>query len=516
MKYLYLAGLLACLFVGELNAKPALEMHYTIDVTQQLDTFYIRLDVEGRLAPSDTLFQFAATAPGTYQTMNIGRLVSAFIAYDKKGRQLTVSQPTVNQFVIDQPQKVHHITYQVAETFDTTLPEFPIYPMCGSSIEEDHALINAHTMMGYFSQHQNVVFYVRLKGQPGWLTGTALAQSGDEFKAVSFDELVDSPILSGVLTRADTTIAQTQVEIYTYAKSGVITSQLLLSDMSDMLDASRQFLINLPVDRYAFLYHFEPPVEGKRSGGGAWEHSYSSEYVLTERAPTAEFLAGVTDIASHEFFHIVTPLNIHSEVIETFNYVQPTPSMHLWMYEGVTEWASNILMYRAGLLPDSVFFDEALAYKAGVATYYFDSAWSLQRISEESFNGGEGARQYGNVYYRGALVAGMLDILLLDMSDGQAGLRELLLDLIEAYGKGKPVSEANFFDELVSRTYPEVRPFIDAYILGNTPIPFNEYFNRIGLEMTQPTKDSFQVSRMEELTPRQKQLFTAWSTNLKR
>ena len=39
----------------------------------------------------------------------------------------------------------------------------------------------------------------------------------------------------------------------------------------------------------------------------------------------------VTDMAAHEFFHIVTPLNIHSEIIEHFNFATPTPSQHLWL-----------------------------------------------------------------------------------------------------------------------------------------------------------------------------------------
>ena len=55
----------------------------------------------------------------------------------------------------------------------------------------------------------------------------------------------------------------------------------------------------------------------------------------------------VTDIAAHEFFHIVTPLNIHSEIIEHFNFVTPVPSQHLWLYEGTTEWAAHAMQFRS-------------------------------------------------------------------------------------------------------------------------------------------------------------------------
>ena len=42
----------------------------------------------------------------------------------------------------------------------------------------------------------------------------------------------------------------------------------------------------------------------------------------------------ISDIAAHEFFHVVTPLHIHSEIIENFDFETPVPSEHVWLYEG--------------------------------------------------------------------------------------------------------------------------------------------------------------------------------------
>jgi predicted metalloprotease with PDZ domain len=44
---------------------------------------------------------------------------------------------------------------------------------------------------------------------------------------------------------------------------------------------------------------------------------------------------------THEFFHIVTPLSIHSKEIQDFDY-NDKMSEHLWMYEGVTEYFANL------------------------------------------------------------------------------------------------------------------------------------------------------------------------------
>lgn len=487
-----------------------LQMNYQVDVVQNTDTFYVALQPKGKLTSSNAVFQFAATAPGTYQTMNIGRFVSDFEVFDKKGKSIETTRLSENQYQISAPEKVHRITYKVAETFDTQVNEYPVYLMCGTSIEQDHVLFNAHDVLGYFTGYQDSPISIQFTRNPSWMVGTALAEEDGQFVAEDFDRAVDSPILMGTLTKADTTIANTPISIYTYSQNGVYSSQMLLLNMADMLDAARQFLVTLPVDRYTFLYHFEKDIKGQT---GAWEHSYSSEYVMGEKEPTPNYMASITDIASHEFFHIVTPLNIHSEVIESFNFVSPTPSLHLWLYEGVTEWASNMLLYRGGVISLEDYLVTGITQKLYIADKYYDASWSLKRLADESFTT-VGAKQYGNIYMKGSLVAGLLDIRLLELSGGKYGLRELMLDLVKKYGKGKPISEASFFDEIVALTYPEIRPLLEEFILGTSPLPYEEYLQKLGLKLEKSEKGLDKITRIENPTETQTQLFGAWSRNL--
>lgn len=508
MKFLT-TTLLLTLLIGTVSAQGDMVMKYDLDLTKNLDTLFVTLNVDGKLAEENSIFQFAATAPGTYQTMNIGRFISDFKAFDKKGKEIQVSNPSVNQYKLSKAKKVKTITYKVAETFDTQVSEYPIYLMCGSSLEEDHTLLNAHTFMGYFEGLQKAPISLSIKHDQAWKSGSALLFEEGAYQANDFDHAVDSPILLGDLTVADTTVSGTKIEIYTYSQNDKLNSSLLLSEMSAMLDAASKFLVKLPVDNYTFLYHFEPNQPGTT---GAWEHSYSSEYVLNENDPTPEYLSRVTDIASHEFFHIVTPLNIHSEIIESFNFVSPTPSVHLWMYEGVTEWASNILLYRGEVIDLESYLANAVARKIVVDENYFDTSWSLKKLADESFNGGEGARQYGNIYFRGSLVAGLLDIKLLELSEGEMGLRELMLTLVDEYGKGKPVSEETFFDDIVAMTYPEIRTFFDKYVLSNEPLPHQEYLKKIGLQVS-GEGNNVRVTKMKKTNADQDKLFEAWSKN---
>ena len=63
---------------------------------------------------------------------------------------------------------------------------------------------------------------------------------------------------------------------------------------------------------------------------------------MPESMEEAALATQMIDIVSHEFFHIVTPLSVHSEDVHYFDYNAPTFSKHLWMYEGVTEYFATL------------------------------------------------------------------------------------------------------------------------------------------------------------------------------
>lgn len=464
------------------------QLNYTVDLNDRTDyTFKVTLDI-GKLSDDNNIYQFASTAPGTYQTMDIGRFVSNFKAFDKKGKEIAVEKVGINQYKLTDPKKIKKITYTVAETWDTPVDEHVIYKMCGSSIEDDNVLINGQCVFGYPKGMQNAPLEVNLLYPEKWKVGTALTKAKDgDFYAEDYDKIVDSPIMLGDLTKASTTLDGSTIDIYTYSKTDLIKSDDLLNSMKEMLTAAGKFVINFPVDRYVFLFHFEDET------WGAWEHSYSSEYIFREQPYTEEFGKGITSTAAHEFFHVITPLNIHSEIIEHFNFVTPTPSEHLWLYEGTTEWASDLMQLRSGMMTLDEYFKQLQEKLA--ADHHYDSTYSLTKLSLTSYTD-EGQAQYGNIYARGALVAGLLDIRLLELSNGKRGLREVIYDLSQKYGPNKAFPEQDFFKIFTEMTYPEIGDFFDKYVKNANPLPLQEYYAKLGIKYTPEIKTGKQVATM--------------------
>ncbi len=505
MRILLRASLaLACLW----SAPAAAQLHYTVDVRRPAThsaTVTLRVD---SLPARDSVFQFAATAPGTYQTMNIGRFVRDLRATDARGRVVPTRQLSTNAWLVATPSRVRRVRYRVLDTWNTPVTEFPIYPMAGTAIEPDHALLNAHALLGFPRSMQGSRVTVKLLHPAGWTVETPLREGPRGYEADSYDHAVDSPFLLGRrLSVASLDVTGVPVRIAVYSAGNHVSAGQLRDSMRGTLLAAGRFLGRLPVDRYVFLFRFVPPRQGESMG--AWEHGQSSEYVLPDKPDTTGMGAGVTSIAAHEFFHVVTPLNIHSEIIEDFDFETPTPSQHLWLYEGVTEWASDKMQQEAGLMPLEGYLAE-VAGKIRTDRTRFDTTYSLARLAATSFTA-EGAEQYGNIYQRGAVVAGLLDIRLLQLSGGRDGLRNLVVDLARDYGKARPFPEDSLYRIIAARTSPEVLDFFARYVQNNEPLPVREYYALLGIDVVvdeQGLPVRFVVKA--NATPEQRRLRDAW------
>jgi predicted metalloprotease with PDZ domain len=478
--------------------------YYEINLNDRSDdTFKVRMFVDN-LTDANKVYQFPATVPGVYDIFDIGRFVRNFKAFDEKNNELPVTNISTNQWELSDPAATKLIEFEVKETFDTPVAELQIYLMAGTSIESDHVLLNAFDVLGYPTGLKEREFYLAIEYPSSWKIATSLPKSeGGLYYADDYDKFVDSPFIIGELTVASVLIDGSKINVNTYSEGDQISAGQVLNDVEQVIEDASAFLKGLPVDHYNFLYFFR-----SGSGAGALEHSYSSVYVLTDRPYTPSFGNGLRDISAHEFFHIVTPLNIHSEIIEDFNFAVPTASRHLWLYEGVTEWASLMMQYRNGSYNTPEILNKFRS-KKNVADGY-NQGMSLAEMSLTCYTP-EGGSQFVNVYYKGALVAALLDIRLLELSNGEKGLRELILELIDTYGPNNAFSEENFFDDLVDRTYPEIDEFIELYIEGTAALPMEEYFNKIGIDFIPETNS---LNEMTSKTAQQQLLFEKWKVNL--
>jgi len=195
------------------------------------------------------------------------------------------------------------------------------------------------------------------------------------------------------------------------------------------------------------------------------------------------------DHAAHEFFHIVTPLTIHSEEIQFFDFNTPKMSRHLWLYEGSTEYHANMVQEKYGIISEDKLL-KRFSEKISNSKSRYNDTLPFTTLSSEVLHTYH--KQFGNVYEKGALINLCLDIKLLQWSNGKYGILNLIHDLSNKYGKQKGFKDEELFDEIGKLTYPEIEQFLNTYVAGIQPLPLEQILNIVGVnyKAEMETKDS--------------------------
>lgn len=446
-----------------------IHQEYFVDLSDpSSDVFKVTISV-ARLGSFNNVFTFAAL--GTYSVMDFGRYVRVFKAMDARGREIPTRKLSTNQWALYEPQRISKIYYEIADTWDTPQQENSIPEMLGTSIEQDYAFISGQGVFGFIKGLENLPIRVRIDHPSEWSIGTALPfDSNGEIIARNFGHIASTPILLGYLTESSGRINGSDVSVYTYSKTDRILTGDLMPYIQNIMFATYDFLGEMPIDTYTMLFIFDD-----KDAGGVEYHN-SSAFVFKED-DVDQVITIVQDIITHEYFHLVIPFSIRSDMLDKTNFFKPTPSAHLWFFEGVTEWASDIIQLRSGLKSMEDYIIRDFRQKI-IREELYGSDISLRDIS---LNSHRNPKDYLNVYSRGALVAALLDIQLLDVHAGRRGLREVIVDLQKDFGKERPLPEEQFFEILIDYCGPETEDFIRRYIIGNEDLPYEEYLEKIGV-----------------------------------
>jgi predicted metalloprotease with PDZ domain len=444
-------------------------------------------------APSITTdeitYHIPKTVPGTYSEDNYGRYIEDLKAYDAKGTLLTVKKIDINSWSISKAKTLEKITYLVNDSFDTEkgtkFGDEDIFSPAGSNIDAGkNIMLNTHCFVGYFTNFMSIPYNVTIT-HPATLWGSTsmtdldTSTTADTFITARYAELVENPIMYSKPDYTTFTVDGMEILISVYSPSGKVTAASITPEMKTMMTAQKTFLGKInATKKYSVLLYLSTMQENDAKGFGALEHPTATTVVLPELMPKEELVKSMMDVVSHEFFHIVTPLSIHSKEIQDFDYNDPKMSEHLWMYEGVTEYFANLFQINQGLITEEDFYnrlsDQMERAHAMNDTMSFTtmSANVLKQPYKD---------QYINVYQKGSLIGMCLDIIIREKSKGEKGILDLMQKLANEYGVSKPFNDNELFAKITALTYPEVGDFLSIYVAGTTPIPYETYFAKVGV-----------------------------------
>lgn len=472
------------------STKPTIEtVAVAINLNDVKDDKVMVTVTSPKISAAEVTYSIPKIVPGTYSIDNYGKYIEDFKALDKKGNLLPVTKTDDNTWTIKNAKTISKITYLVNDTFDTEkgggFGNSDIFSPAGTKIDAGkNFLLNMHGFVGYFQDKKDLPYNVSIS-HPATLWGATsmtdldVSNTNDLFKTTRYAELVENPILYAKPDYTTFNIDGMEILIGVYSPTGKVTAESITPEMKTMMTAQKNFLGKInATKKYSVLLYLSTMTDTDAKGFGALEHPTATTVVLPEIMPKEELVKSMIDVVSHEFFHIVTPLSIHSKEIHDFDYNNPKMSQHLWMYEGVTEYFANLFQINQGLITEEDFLTriaEKIAHANAMNDTMPFTTMSANVLTEPY------KEQYLNVYEKGALIGMCLDIIIRENSNGQRGILDLMHKLSNEYGASKPFNDDELFAKITSLTYPEVGTFLATYVSGSTPIPYSTYLAKVGI-----------------------------------
>jgi predicted metalloprotease with PDZ domain len=212
----------------------------------------------------------------------------------------------------------------------------------------------------------------------GWHTATALkavagvmepSSSVVNFQPVSLEQLVDSPMISGRYFReialAPEVSPRHYLDIVADRPEDLEVPQARVDELSQAIRQAGLLFRSHHYDEYRFLITLSNNISG-----AAIDHHQS----LDNRRP-ANFFHNEKwqSYTIHDFLHSWNGKYRRPEGLATPNFQTPVITSGMWVYEGLTDYLTNVMTARTGIWTKEEFL-EALASKAA----YYDRRPGMQ------------------------------------------------------------------------------------------------------------------------------------------
>jgi predicted metalloprotease with PDZ domain len=491
-----------CLWMLIGGAQAQEKLLYTVSVPNpDLKKFHVIVRVQGT-KQEQLKFVIPAWCPGFYFLQSYEKGIENVRAMDAKGNELPVSysEEKKREWVISKVDPTETVLEYDVKCLDRGYGFF----LC--AMGEKNGFINGPACFMYLDGHKEKPTELTVHVPGGWKIATGMERTDkpNVFRAINYDELIDSPIEMGELWIGEFKVGETLFEI---SIAGTVEESIRnrwMDELKKVSETAVRLMKGAPFKRYLYIIHATQPGSFMGFGGGL-EHLYSTVLGVTANSRS---LAG---LAAHELFHTWNVKRIRPAVLGPFDYTGPVYTNNLWFAEGVTEYYANLITARAGL--DT--HEELLSSLSGEITRLQNSpARSRVTLAESSYKVWDGGMSMGyrglDYYNKGCVVGLLLDLKLRAVTGNKKSLDDLMLVMMERHNFPK----AGYAEDGILKVYSELakqdmKPFYTPLVESMDELPFNEVLQAAGLELVEEGRRRT-LKRIENPTPEQKKILEGW------
>ncbi|MBN1297386.1 M61 family metallopeptidase [bacterium] len=453
---------------------------------------YITVDLFIPEAPADRFeLKLPTWLPGAYKLNEFSANIEQFKA--SNGRQETVSW-----------HKTDKLTWQVnANTGQPVRIQYKVYAFQladdASYLSDDFAIINPGTICLAVIPLMESPCSLAVILPDHWkdiATGLPLADGENRrYRATDYHHLMDCPMLIGNLYLHRFIAGGIPHEVAIQGKGNLDFDQFL-ADLEKITACEIDMMQHIPYDRYVYLFLITDRDAGLEHCNSTliFEHHFN----FKPRKKYAEMIS----IFSHELYHAWNVKALRPQELVHPNYFTETYTDLLWVSEGFTNYYHYQFLLRPGVINLKEYI-EAVTYQ--VTRYRRFPGFEYQSTAEASFDAWiKYYRQHENTpnstisyYLKGSMIAFFLDLDILEATNGRHRLDDVMRELYQEHYVRK--FDGFTYDDVVRTaekyTGRKMDDFFRKFVYGTTDMPFESYFQKVGLELKAQDPDDDKMKK---------------------
>ncbi|MGY3213865.1 M61 family metallopeptidase [Mucilaginibacter sp. HD30] len=456
------------------------KINYTISFPEaQAHYADVEMTLSG-LAQKTLDLKMPVWAPGSYLVREFTRNIES-LDVSAAGKALPVVKTRKNIWHVD-------ISGKATVTVKYRLYAFEL-SVRTSFIDADHAFLSSPDVFIYPAGMLNSPSTVRIIPYKGWTTiSTSLEKvNGDTFTrtAPNYDILFDSPLEVGTQDVFGFKVGATDYEV-AMSGGGNYDKERIKKDFTRIIEEEAAIFGENPNKHYTFIIH------NNLKGGGGLEHLSSTTLGATRDGYKHEgTYQSFLSLAAHEHFHLWNVKRLRPIALGPFDYDNENYTTNLWIAEGFTAYYQDVIVRRTQLYAPQNYLDlmarqiTQLENQPGVkvqsaAMASYDAWIKSYRPNENSVN------TTISYYTKGAVVAMMLDLEIINYSKGKNSLDDVMQYMYNEYYKVKKrgYTDAEFKLALEKFAGKKLDDFYAKYINGVADIDYNSYLTYAGCKIS--------------------------------
>ena len=448
--------------------------------------FAVKIDVQENTAAVQE-FKLPVWTPGSYLVREFSKNLNQVRAIDAQGKELAVKKKAKNAWEVQCNGAATYTVFYEVYAFELSV-RTPF-------LDNTHGFVAGAGVFMYTEETRNQLGVLKIYPHASFKkVSTALAPADfksepgcQSFVFKDYDQLVDSPIEIGNQQEFSFMATGVRHRVAMYGEANYNIAELQ-RDMAKVVEAATAVFGSNPNQDYLFIVH------NVTDGQGGLEHLNSCVLSVSRWSYTGSNYLGFINLVAHEYFHLWNVKRIRPIELGPFNYDQECYTSLLWVMEGITSYYDELLLLRAGFYTKADFLNKLqsqINYVEGspgsrvqpVAHASFDAWIKAYRPNENSSN------TTMTYYSRGAVIGAVLDAYLIQRSKGKQSLDGFMQLLYQKYALDlkRGFSETEFEQELANYCGEDLHAFFTQYVNGTAIIPYQKYFEPMGLKVTDQT-----------------------------